>query len=233
VTPPPLSCRELVELVTDYLEGRLPEAERRRFEEHLGGCDGCTAYVEQFRRTITTVGALSEDDVPGDAAEDVVQETWLAVLEGVDRFEARASLKTWMFRILVKRAITRAGKDRRQVPFSALADPGDDEGPTVAAERFLGPDAPRWAGHWASEPSDWACVPDDRLLSRETLEQVCAAIDRLPERQRDVIVLRDIGGFDAEEVCSALDLSEGNQRVLLHRARAKVRQELEDYLDDT
>ena len=166
------------------------------------------------------------------AAEDVVQETWLAVLEGVDRFEARASLKTWMFRILVKRAITRAGKDRRQVPFSALADPGDDDGPTVAAERFLGPDAPRWAGHWASEPSSWAGVPDDRLLSRETLEHVCAAIDRLPERQRDVIVLRDIGGFDAEEACSALDLSEGNQRVLLHRARAKVRQELEDYLDD-
>ena len=168
------------------------------------------------------------------AAEDVVQETWLAVLEGVDRFEARASLKTWMFRILVKRAITRAGKDRRQVPFSSLGgDPSrEDEGPTVDPERFLGADHPRWAGHWASAPASWDTVPDERLLSRETLARVCAAIDRLPARQRDVIVLRDIGGFCAEEACSALDLSEGNQRVLLHRARAKVRQELEDYVGD-
>ena len=161
------------------------------------------------------------------AAEDVVQETWLAVLEGIERFQSRASLKTWIFRILVKRAITRAMKDRRQVPFSALSRAEDDEGPTVDPERFLPADHPRWPGHWAAYPADWNALPHDRLVSRETMNAVRAAIEQLPERQRTVMSLRDIGGFSAEEVCDALDLSEGNQRVLLHRARAKVREALE------
>ncbi|HEX2086072.1 MAG TPA: sigma-70 family RNA polymerase sigma factor [Solirubrobacteraceae bacterium] len=162
-------------------------------------------------------------------AEEVVQETWMALLEGIDRFEGRASLKTWLFRVLVKRAITRGTRERRQVPFSALA--GDDEsGPTVDPDRFLGPDHPRWPGHWAAEPSNWEAIPEQRLLSRETLKLVQEAIERLPDRQRDVIVMRDVGGFGPEEVCAALGLSDGNQRVLLHRARAKVREELERHL---
>jgi RNA polymerase sigma-70 factor (ECF subfamily) len=193
-----------------------------------------SAFVEVIRRYQPLMLRVARGYVcDAHAAEDVVQETWMAVLEGIDRFEARASLKTWLFRILVKRAITRAGKDGRQVPFSSLgSDDGGDEGPTVAPERFLDPNHDRWPGHWAAQPGDWGALPSDRLLSREVLGRVCAAIEALPPRQRDVIVLRDVGGFCSEEVCAALDLSEGNQRVLLHRARAKVRQELEDYLDD-
>jgi RNA polymerase sigma-70 factor, ECF subfamily len=165
------------------------------------------------------------------AAEDVVQETWLALLEGIHRFEGRSSLKTWLFRVLVKRAITRAQRDRRQVPFCAFdGDDGEDEGPTVDPSRFLGADHPRWPGHWAANPASFAAIPEERLLARETLTRVREAIDRLPERQKAVIVLRDIGGFGAEEACAALDVSEANQRVLLHRARAKVREELERYL---
>lgn len=164
------------------------------------------------------------------AAEDVAQETWLAVLEGIHRFEARASLKTWIFRILVKRAITRAMKDRRQVPFSALAGEDDESGPTVDPDRFLPADHPRWAGHWAAAPANWNALPHDRLVARETMDVVRDAIEHLPERQRTVISLRDIGGFSSEEVCAALDLSEGNQRVLLHRARAKVREAIEERL---
>ncbi|HEX2086398.1 MAG TPA: sigma-70 family RNA polymerase sigma factor [Solirubrobacteraceae bacterium] len=163
-------------------------------------------------------------------AEEVVQETWLALLEGIDRFEGRASLKTWLFRVLVKRAITRGTRERRQVPFSSLVGDDDESGPTVDADRFLGGDHPRWPGHWAAEPSNWEALPEQRLLSRETMRLVQEAIERLPARQRDVIVMRDIGGFGAEEVCAALDLSDGNQRVLLHRARAKVREELERHL---
>jgi RNA polymerase sigma-70 factor, ECF subfamily len=165
------------------------------------------------------------------AAEDVVQETWLALLEGIHRFEGRSSLKTWLFRVLVKRAITRAQRDRRQVPFCALEDEeGGEDGPTVDPSRFLGADHPRWAGHWAANPASFAAIPEERLLARETLDRVRAAIDRLPPRQKAVIVLRDIGGFSSDEVCASLEVSEANQRVLLHRARAKVREELERYL---
>jgi RNA polymerase sigma-70 factor, ECF subfamily len=188
------------------------------------------ALVERHQRLMLRVARGYVRDAR--AAEDVVQETWLAVLEGIHRFEGRSSLKTWLFRILVKRAITRAGKDRPQVPFSALVADDDEAGPTVEPERFLGADHPRWPGHWAAEPSDWGALPERRLLSREVLGCACEAIDALPPRQRDVIVLRDVGGLTAEEACAALDLSEGNQRVLLHRARAKVRRALERYLDD-
>jgi RNA polymerase sigma-70 factor, ECF subfamily len=163
-------------------------------------------------------------------AEEVVQETWIALLEGIDRFEGRASLKTWLFRVLVKRAITRGTRERRQVPFSALATDDEESGPTVDADRFLGAEHPRWPGHWTSPPADWATMPEQRLLSRETLQLVQEAIERLPGRQRDVIVMRDIGGFSPDEVCAALDLTDGNQRVLLHRARGKVREELERHL---
>jgi RNA polymerase sigma-70 factor (ECF subfamily) len=163
------------------------------------------------------------------AAEDVVQETWIALLERIDAFEGRATLKTWLFRVLVNRSITRAQRDRRTLPFCALEDDSGegDDGPTVDPTRFLDPEHPRWPGHWASDPPP---LPEQRLLARETLDRVRAAIDALPARQRSVIVLRDIGGFSAEEACDALDVSEANQRVLLHRARAKVREELERYL---
>jgi len=166
------------------------------------------------------------------AAEEVAADTWLAVLEGIGRFEGRSSLKTWLFRILANRAKTRGEREARCLPFSCVAARGeDDDGPAVEPDRFLGADHPRWPGHWSAAPGDWATVPDVRLLSQETLAHVRDAIAGLPERQQEVIVLRDVEGWSAEEVCNALGVSEVNQRVLLHRARSKVRAALERYLD--
>jgi RNA polymerase sigma-70 factor (ECF subfamily) len=159
-------------------------------------------------------------------AEEVVQETWLAVLQGIDRFEGRSSLKTWIFRILTNRAKTRGQREGRSVPFSALAPEGDE--PAVDADRFLPADHGQKPFHWAAPPRAW---PEDRLLAAETLAVVNDAIQMLPESQRTVITLRDIDGWTAEEVAQALNITDGNQRVLLHRARSKVRRALEVYLD--
>jgi RNA polymerase sigma-70 factor, ECF subfamily len=163
-------------------------------------------------------------------AEEVVQETWCAVLTGLDRFEGRAALKTWLFRILTNRAKTRGQREARTVPFSSLSSDDDgDEGPSVDPDRFLPADHPHWPGHWAAGPAQWSAVPDERLLAREVRSQIRRAIDQLPERQQAVIVMRDVEGWPPEEVCEVLALSEGNQRVLLHRARSHVRAELERY----
>ncbi len=161
-------------------------------------------------------------------AEEVVQETWLAVLKGIERFEGRSSLKTWLFRILTNTAKTRGEREGRTVPFSALAS-ADEEGASVDPDRFLGPEE-RFAGHWSAPPSSWAGEPEERLLAGETLDVVQAEIDKLPPAQALVITMRDVEGFTSEEVRNALDISETNQRVLLHRARTKVRRALEDYL---
>lgn len=163
-------------------------------------------------------------------AEEVVQDTWLAVLRGLDRFEGRSSLKTWVFRILVNQAKTRGVRDRRSVPFSSLSGEGsEDDGPSVDPSRFIAP-GERYAGHWASPPPRWDALPAERLESKETIAAIARAIEALPPRQREVITLRDVEGWDAAEVSGALDLTEGNQRVLLHRARSKVRQALEEEL---
>jgi RNA polymerase sigma-70 factor, ECF subfamily len=162
-------------------------------------------------------------------AEEVVQEAWLGVLRGIDRFEGRSSLRTWLYRIVTNLAKTRAVREARSVPFSALAGVEEEaEGPSVPPERFRGPDD-RWAGHWASPPSEWA-RPEHELLSAETRTVIARAIEALPATQREVITLRDVEGWASEEVCNALELSETNQRVLLHRARTKVRHALDDYL---
>jgi RNA polymerase sigma-70 factor, ECF subfamily len=162
-------------------------------------------------------------------AEEVVQETWLGVLKGLDRFEGRSSLRTWIFRILTNIAKTRAVRDGRTLPFSALQDPGRVPEAAVDADRFLDPEHPRWPGHWALRPESW---PEEALLASETREQLAEAIEALPASQRAVISLRDIEGWSSEEVRNALDLSETNQRVLLHRARSKVRAALESYLQE-
>lgn len=164
-------------------------------------------------------------------AEDVVQETWLAVLDGIGRFEGRSSLKTWLFTILTNRAKTRAERERRTVPVSAVAarEASADQ-PAVDPERFIDATAERFPSAWAAPPSTWSTLPEERLLSQETLGRVADAIEALPEAQREVIRLRDVEGFTAAEVATALDITDGNQRVLLHRARARVRGALEDYL---
>jgi RNA polymerase sigma-70 factor (ECF subfamily) len=162
-------------------------------------------------------------------AEEVVQETWIAVLSGVARFEGRSSVKTWIFRILTNRAKTRAEREGRCVPFSSLTSEDEDWAGAVPAERFRHPGYP---GHWTVPPGDWRTIPDARLLSRETVEQFRRAMADLPPRQQQVLALRDVEGWSSEEVCTALDVSEGNQRVLLHRARSKVRAAMEPYLDE-
>jgi RNA polymerase sigma-70 factor (ECF subfamily) len=163
------------------------------------------------------------------AAEEVAAETWLAVLNGLDRFEGRSSLKTWIFRILTNIAKTRAQRDGRTLPFSALQDPGRVPEAALDADRFLDPEHPRWPGHWTVRPEPW---PEDALVAAETQAVVAEAIEALPPAQRAVISLRDVEGWSSEEVRNALELSETNQRVLLHRARSKVRRALESYLGE-
>jgi RNA polymerase sigma-70 factor (ECF subfamily) len=160
-------------------------------------------------------------------AEEVVQETWLRVLGALERFEGRSSLKTWVFRILVNTAKTRAQREARVIPFSALESPGRVPEAAVDPDRFFPADHERHPGGWSAPPRD---LPEERLLAAETRELIAAAIDSLPANQRAVLSLRDVEGWSSDEVRNALDLSEVNQRVLLHRARAKVRTALEAYL---
>jgi RNA polymerase sigma-70 factor (ECF subfamily) len=162
-------------------------------------------------------------------AEEVVQDAWLGVLKGLDRFEGRSSLRTWIFRIVSNIAKTRGQREGRSVPFASLA--GDDlDQPTFDPSRFVG-DGGRFPGHWSTFPPDWSGVPEERLLGSETLRIAGSAIDRLPPMQAEVIRLRDVLGWSSAEVRNALDLSETNQRVLLHRARAKVRRALDMYFE--
>ncbi len=161
-------------------------------------------------------------------AEDVVGEAWLGVLRGLPGFEGRSSLKTWMCRIVVNIAKTRARRDGRSIPFSALASEelASDE-PSVDPSRFRTSDPS--LGHWSAPPESWT-DPDERLFAHDVRAYLERLLERLPPMQRQVITLRDIEGLSAEEVCNILDLSETNQRVLLHRARSKVRGALEAYL---
>jgi RNA polymerase sigma-70 factor (ECF subfamily) len=171
--------------------------------------------------------------VPSQAvAEDVVQETWLGVLNGIDRFEGRSSLRTWVFSILVNRARTRGERERRTVPFAALGRDSESEDgfSAVDADRFVG--SGNEIGSWASPPVRWWEEPERALDSSEAVQRIEGEIEKLPEMQRLVITMRDVDGLSSEEVRSALEISETNQRVLLHRARAKVRAALEDYYAD-
>ena len=160
-------------------------------------------------------------------AEESAQEAWLAALQGMARFEGRSSVKSWLFAILANCARRRAAREGRSVPFSSLVPGGEGDDPAVEPSRFLADDHPRWPGHWARAPEPWA---EERLLTRETAEAARRAIGALPPSQRQVITLRDVEGLGAEETCGVLGLSEGNQRVLLHRARARVRAALERHL---
>ena len=160
-------------------------------------------------------------------AEEVAQDTWLAVIRGLPAFEGRSSFKTWLFRILLNQARSRGQREARSTASGSFLE--EDEA-SVPASRFNDMDA-RWPRHWRAAPTDWGLLPDATLESAETRSIIDGAIESLPSNQRQVITLRDIEGFDSREVSSALDLSEGNQRVLLHRARSKVRAALELHLE--
>jgi RNA polymerase sigma-70 factor (ECF subfamily) len=159
-------------------------------------------------------------------AEEVVQETWLAVVNGLDRFEGRSSLKTWILSILVNQAKTRGTREARSVPFASLAP--EDHAPAVDPERFRGPHE-QYTGGWRAFPGNWNAA--DVVEDRETIRVAMRAIAELPLTQQTVIRMRDVEGYSAEEVCATLDVSEANQRVLLHRARSRVRAALERHID--
>jgi RNA polymerase sigma-70 factor, ECF subfamily len=187
--------------------------ERLRSGDEAAFAEIVDRYDRQLRR-------LARTFVRTDAqADDVVGETWEAVINGIDRFEERSSLKTWIFRILVNRARTRAVREARQVPFSSLGPDAGADAPVVDPSRFTD-------GAWSEPPRE----PDAEALAGELRGRLAEVIDTLPEQQRRVILLRDVGGLDGPEVAEALGISEGNQRVILHRARNRVRAELEEYL---
>ena len=162
------------------------------------------------------------------AAEEAVQEAWIAIMRGIDGFESRSSLKTWIFRILTNVAMRTGARERRSMPFSALAEAEDSGEPSVDPDRFLPADHELFPGHWAIMPARWP-TPEEGLLAGETRGVIAAAIAELPAAQRTVIGLRDVEGWSSEEVCEALQISAGNQRILLHRARSRVRNAIEDY----
>jgi RNA polymerase sigma-70 factor (ECF subfamily) len=163
-------------------------------------------------------------------AEDVAQEAWLQVLRGLERFEGRSTLKTWIFGIVLNCARARARRDRRTVPFSVVASMGNDPfEPAVEASRFRAP-GEQYAGRWVSFPASWGDAPDRRMLAAEARRYLQDAIDALPPNQREVVVLRDVQGMSAEQACTVLQLSDSNQRVLLHRGRSKLRRAIAHYL---
>jgi len=166
-------------------------------------------------------------------AEEVVQETWLGVIQGIGRFEGRASLKTWIFRILTNRARTRGAREARSIAFADLGGGwGGPEEPAVDPSLFL-PKGHAGAGWWSSHPANWENIPKARLLAAETRALIDTTIAALPRTQRMVITLRDIENWSCDEVCRLLELSDANQRVLLHRARAKVRHALAQHLAES
>ena len=162
------------------------------------------------------------------AAEDTVQEAWLRVLGSLDRFEQRSSFRTWLFVILGNCARRRAATERRSVSLDSAESAAE---PAVDDSRFFPADHPRWAGMWTTLVDSWDSIPDERLLAEETRKRFRAAIDALPARYTVVYVLRDVEGWPSEDVCALLGLTPENQRVLLHRARSRIRAALEEYLD--
>jgi RNA polymerase sigma-70 factor (ECF subfamily) len=185
------------------------------------------ALVERYHRPLMRLARLRVGD--DDTAEDVVQETWLAVLGALSSFEGRSSFRTWLSRIAENRAISRGRRDQRTVPLGGLADDDEADLATVPLDRFIA-DGRAWAGHWAIAPESWAPGAEQRLEARETMEVLAAAIADLPLSQQVVVTLRDVEGWSSEDVCAALEISSGNQRVLLHRARAKLRTALDAHL---
>jgi RNA polymerase sigma-70 factor (ECF subfamily) len=204
-----------------------PQFEEQRLVEALRQGDerAFVTLLDRYHLPLLRLAKLYVSDQA--VAEEVVQETWLGLLQGIQRFEERSSLKTWLFRILINRARTHAQREGRSIPFSSLPGADDEQNDGgVDADRFLP------AGHWKSFPERWDVIPEERLLSLETRGCIKQAIDALPPAQREVITLRDIEGWTSDDVCQSLSISAANQRVLLHRARAQVRRALEHYFTE-
>jgi RNA polymerase sigma-70 factor (ECF subfamily) len=212
------------------VNGDAPHAADLALVERLraGDEEAFMALVERLQPSMLRVARMFVSTQA--VAEECVQECWLGVLQGLAKFEGRSSLRTWIFRILTNISKTRGQREGRSVPFTSLA--GDDlDAPAWDPTMFLGEDE-TWAGHWSSLPNDWRGIPEDRLLSDETRAVVARVLESLPPMQAEVLRLRDVAGWTSDEVRNALDLTETNQRVLLHRARAKVRVALDAYFGD-
>ena len=181
--------------------------------------------VEEHQATMLRIARMHVSSRA--VAEEVVQEAWLGIVKGLDGFRGRSSLRTWMYRIVTNVAKTRGQREGRSIPFSALA--GDEGEPAVDPAWFFGATEPS-PGGWRRFPDAWHEIPEDRLIGHETLARIGSAIEALPPLQAEVIRMRDVLGMSSEEVRNALDLSETNQRVLLHRARSRVRRALDAYL---
>jgi RNA polymerase sigma-70 factor, ECF subfamily len=203
-----------------------PSEDDARLVERLRARDEA-AFRELLRRyhrsMVRLAGAYAKSEA---VAEEVAQEAWIGMLKGLDGFEGRSSFKAWLFRIAVNAAKARAAREARHVPISSLGAEDDGE-PAVDPSRFA--EEGRWVGHWTDPPAPWA-RPDEQLLSAETRALIAREIDALPPAQRQVITLRDMQEMDADETCEILGVTEANQRVLLHRARSKVRQAIEAHL---
>jgi RNA polymerase sigma-70 factor (ECF subfamily) len=216
-------------------------AEPALAEDPAAGPDGRTvaalragderAFRELFERSYPMMKRVARGYVASDAvAEEIVQDTWMAIVTGIERFEGRSALGTWMFSILTNQAKTHSSRERRSLPLSCVVT-GDGAEPAIDPDRFQKDDE-AWPGHWATPPRPWQ-KPERRLLSLEARDQLGEALARLPERQRLIVALRDVEGLSADEVCELLELSQENQRVLLHRGRSRLRAFLEAYVDGT
>ncbi len=184
-----------------------------------GDADAFSGLVEELSPALIRLAMAHVSS--RSVAEEVVGDTWIAVIEGIDGFEGRSALRTWIFQILLNKARTRGKREARTLPFSSLRQGRDDDAPAVDADRFQGPDG-EYPGQWARPPVAWSS-PEERLASDEARDVMLKAIAALPARQREVLVMRDVQGLSSEEARNALDVEETNQRVLLHRARSKVR----------
>jgi RNA polymerase sigma-70 factor, ECF subfamily len=211
-----------------------PDPARTREREQLAALrrGDQAAFAELVRRLHPSMVRLATSYVSSRAlAEEVAQDTWVAVLEELDRFEGRSSLRTWMFRILVNKAKTRGVRERRSMPFSSLSLQQEAAGPMLPPESFFDDDH-RWAGHWAVPVHAWE-LPEEHLLSTELAGVILQAVDGLPPAQRAVVALRDGQSLPSQEVCDLLGLTEANQRVLLHRGRTRVRSAIAAYAERT
>lgn len=218
ISPSPLTVHDSLNLDEPGLIQALQAGDERVF----------AAVVDWYSGSLLR---LAMSYVPSRAvAEEVVQETWMGVLEGINRFESRSSFKTWLFRILTNRAKTRGIRESRYESFGlSVSSPDAEGGPSLEDSLFVAEGSGK--GHWVDPPQAWEPdTPERALLSKECLSAIEKAIENLPATQRQVITLRDIEGVSSEEVCNILEISETNQRVLLHRARTKVRRELAPYV---
>jgi RNA polymerase sigma-70 factor, ECF subfamily len=184
-------------------------------------------FADLYARSYPMMKRVAQTYVGSEAvAEEVVQDTWLAVVTGIKRFQGRSALATWMFSILTNQAKSHSARERRALPLSAAVSTAEEQ-PAVDPDRFQGQDGD-WPGHWATPPRPWQ-KPERRLLSLESRQRLREALGQLPERQRVIVALRDVEGLCADEVCELMGLSPENQRVLLHRGRSRLRTALEEY----